>query len=129
MTDARILDALGLPTGGTEAAIAEGLRRLAGLPPGGGRDPALWMRVLAGVDMAVRHGDERVDLALFAHGIASHAIAPLHDPDEERFGARAWDVEIGVADGESDERLRELAMDEIAPRLWDARLVYIINYV
>jgi hypothetical protein len=124
VTDARILEALGIPADATEAGIAEGLRRLAGLPSNGG-DPALWMRVIAGVDAAVRHRDERVDLALFAHGIASHAIAP----DDGRFGAGAWDAELGVVDDEADERLRELAIEQLAPRLWDAGLVYIIDYV
>jgi hypothetical protein len=129
VTDARILEALGIPADATEKGIAEGLRRLAGLPPVASGDPALWMRILAGIDVAVRHSDERADLALFAHGIASHAIAAPGEPSEERFGVEAWDLEWGVNDGESDERLRELAIDELAPRLWDARLVYIINYV
>ncbi|HMJ01977.1 MAG TPA: hypothetical protein VK506_03495, partial [Conexibacter sp.] len=76
-----------------------------------------------------RHGEEKVDLALFAHGIASHAIVPPGDPAEDRFGIPAWDRELGVDDGESDELLRMLAIERLAPRLWNAGLVYIINYV
>lgn len=129
MTDARIFQALGLAEAATDAAIAQQLRCLAGVPSDGSIDPALWMRVIQGIESAVRYSSERVDLALFAHGIASHAISAPGEPEEERFGVRAWDAELGVSDGESDEKLRELAIERLAPRLWNARLVYFINYV
>jgi hypothetical protein len=129
MADARILAALGLRDGAPDWAIAGRLRQLAGLPPDGPVEVGLWMRAFEAVDDAVRHGDETVDLAQFAHGIACHAIAPPGDRDEERLGVQAWDREFGVEGGESDELLRMLAIERLAPRLWNAGLVYIINYV
>jgi len=129
MTDFRILGALDLRDGAPDWAIAGRLRQLAGMSHGEPADVGLWMRLVEAIDDAVRHGEEKVDLALFAHGIASHAIVPPGDPAEDRFGIPAWDRELGVDDGESDELLRMLAIERLAPRLWNAGLVYIINYV
>jgi hypothetical protein len=124
-----ILRALDLPVDATDAQIAEGLRKLAGLPPHGTTDDALWMRFVDGIELA-RHGagGARADLALLANRIVEHAIVPPEDPGEERYGTRAWDRELGVPYPESDERLRKFVIDVIAPRLWDAGLFYIVNY-
>jgi hypothetical protein len=91
-----VLRALGLALDASDAQIADGLRVLAGLPPGGTTNASLWVRFLQGIEHA-RHG--------------------------------AGGAELGVPYAESDERLRMLVIDEIAPRLWDADLFYVINYV
>jgi len=127
-TDPRILGALGLRAGAPDAQVAARLRQLAGLAPDGPTDVGLWMRVVQGVETAVDHGAEKVDLALFAHGIASHAVVPPGEPEAERFGVEAWDRELGVGYAESDEALRMLAIERLAPRLWNAGLVHIVNY-
>ncbi|HYV14832.1 MAG TPA: hypothetical protein VE972_02300 [Conexibacter sp.] len=130
MDRAAILNALGLAGDLSDAQVAEGLRSLGGMPPQGTTDASLWGRFLEGIVLA-RHGagGARGDLAILADRVVSWAIVPPGLPGEQRWGAAAWDRELGLARAQSDDRLRMFVIDEIAPRLWDAGLFYVIDYV
>lgn len=130
MIDPRIFDALAIPRGASDAQVAARLRRLAGLPARGTTDPTLWVRFLEGIEVA-RHGagGARVDLALLANRVVEYAILPPGHADEGRWGEAAWDRELGTSPPYGDELLRMLVIERVAPRLWNAGLFYVINYV
>jgi hypothetical protein len=123
MPDRRILAALDLPVDGDEAEIAEGLRRLSGLSSSAAPDVSLWMRLYEGIELS-RHGSTgaRGDTALLANRVVEHAIVPPDEDGEERFGSDAWDRELGVDRARSDDVLRRLVAEQIAPRLERAGL-------
>jgi hypothetical protein len=130
MIDPRVMDALGIAPDATDAQVAAQLRRLAGLAPDETTDAALWVRFAEGIDAARRGaGGARVDLAQLANRVVEYAISPPGFPQEDRCSEAAWDRELCTKPPDGDEFLRMFVIERLAPRLWNARLVYIINYV
>jgi hypothetical protein len=121
--DRRVARAVGLSDDLSNEAIAQHFRALVGLPPEGTTDPLLWPRYLYGIELA-RTGPAgpRGDQAEFANNVVEWAAPGFNQPDEVRFGYDAWDRELGVTDAKSDDILRELAYEELAPRLERAGL-------
>ncbi len=130
MSDARVLAMLGLRSGADTSEVAGALRGLAGMSAAGTNDPALWARFVEAIVRARGDGrdDARADLAELANRVVEHAVVAPGGPGEERYGSAAWDRELDVGPAASDEVLRALVIEEIAPRLWDAGLFHVIDY-
>ncbi len=122
--DARIAVALGLASDADEAAIAAFFRRELGLPPEGSTDPTLWARFLYSIELS-RTGPfgQKCDEAELANNVVGWAVVTAGDPQEQRFGAGAWDRELGVEHARCDEILRSFAYSEVFQRLVSAGLV------
>lgn len=121
--DVEVAAALGLSADMSEEAVAGRFRGLAGLSPEGSTDPGLWTRFHYGVELA-RTGPlgPRGDTAELANNVVEWAIVPPGDREEARYGLAAWERELHAPKPNADEALRELVMDEIAPRLERAGL-------
>jgi hypothetical protein len=122
--DPRIARVVGLSDDLSHEAVARYFRARVGLPPDGTTDPLLWPRYLHAIELA-RTG-LRGDQAQFAENVVGLAAPGFDEPDEDRFGYDAWDRELGVTDGKSDDILRQLAYDEIFMRLAGAGLYQIV---
>lgn len=122
--DSRVARAVGLSDDLSHEAVARYFRTRVGLPPDGTTDSLLWPRYLHAIELA-RTG-LRGDQAEFAENVVGLAAPGWNQPDEERFGLDAWDRELGVTRAKSDDILRWLAYDEIAPRLERAGLYAIL---
>lgn len=123
MTYARVLDALDIPRDADDAEVARCLRRMLGAASAEPSDAQLWRRFVDMIDgtLAFPGGDDG-DGAQLANSVVASSIVPPGGRGEERWGVEAWDRELGVPFGESDDVLRELVIDEIAPRLARAGL-------
>jgi hypothetical protein len=122
--DRRVARAVGLSDDLSHGAVARYFRTQVGLSPDGTTDPLLWPRYLHAIELA--RTSLRGDQAEFAENVMGLAAPGFGQPDEERFGLDAWDRELGVTRARSDEILRWLAYDEIAPRLERAGLYAIL---
>jgi hypothetical protein len=125
--DSRVAVAVGLAPEADEDAIARHFRSMVGRSPGDSTDPRLWARYLYSIELARTgwHG-ARGDQAEFANNVVGWAVVLPGDSDAERYGEAAWARELGVTPAECDPILRELAYDEIAPRLERAGLYAIL---
>jgi len=123
MDDPRLAEALGIPANPSDDDVARRFRSLLRLPPDSD-DAARWVRFLEGVEVArtLRDDGPRGDRAELAHFTVGHAIVRPGEPAEDRYGIEAWDRELHVGVAEADDVLRELVIDEIAPRLARAGL-------
>lgn len=122
--DPRVIEAIGLAPESNEDEIAHAFRTLIGLPAHGTTNAAMWVRFLEAVEHArtLRPDGPRGDRAELAHFTVGYAIVREGQPGDDRFGMEAWDRELAVGFAESDDRLRMLVLDEIAPRLARAGL-------